>query len=54
VECLAPEHDLSTLRLDTRRDLAEERRLYAWLGYQEVPAFNDNPYADHWFAKTLN
>jgi GNAT superfamily N-acetyltransferase len=54
VECLAREHGLSTLRLDTRRDLAEARRLYARLGYKEVPAFNDNPYADHWFMKTLN
>lgn len=53
LECLAREHDLSTLRLDTRRDLIEARRLYTRLGYQEVPAFNDNPYADQWFTKTL-
>jgi ribosomal protein S18 acetylase RimI-like enzyme len=53
LEYLAREHDLSTLRLDTRRDLVEARRLYARLGYEEVPAFNDSPYADHWFVKTL-
>jgi ribosomal protein S18 acetylase RimI-like enzyme len=53
LECLAREHDLSTLRLDTRRDLTEAHRLYARLGYQEVPAFNDCSYADHWFVKTL-
>lgn len=54
LECLARQHGLSTLRLDTRHDLIEARRLYARMGYQEVPPFNDNPYADHWFAKTLN
>lgn len=53
LECLAREHDLSLLRLDTRHDLVEARRLYARLGYQEVPAFNDSLYADHWFVKTL-
>jgi GNAT superfamily N-acetyltransferase len=53
LECLAREHELSRLRLDTRRDLVEARRLYARLGYKEVAAFNDNPYADHWFVKTL-
>jgi GNAT superfamily N-acetyltransferase len=42
------------LRLDTRHDLTEARRLYTRLGYREVPAFNDDLYAEHWFAKTLN
>jgi GNAT superfamily N-acetyltransferase len=46
-------HGLSALRLDTRHDLVESRRLYAALGYQEVPAFNDGRYAEHWFAKSL-
>lgn len=54
LENLAREHDLGTLRLDTRRDLVEARQLYPRLGYQEVAAFNDNPYADHWFVKTLS
>jgi hypothetical protein len=26
----------------------------AELGYQEVPAFNNGPYADHWFEKSLS
>lgn len=44
---------LTHLRLDTRADLVEARRLYARLGYVEVEAFNDGPYADHWFSKPL-
>ncbi|RCG19403.1 GNAT family N-acetyltransferase [Streptomyces reniochalinae] len=42
-----------TVRLDTRRDLTEARRLYARLGYEEIEPFNDSPYADHWFGKPL-
>ena len=53
LEHLASEHDLSVLRLDTRHDLVEARRLYAALGYEEVPAFNDGGYAEHWLAKPL-
>jgi ribosomal protein S18 acetylase RimI-like enzyme len=44
---------LTSLRLDTRDDLVEARRLYARHGYQEVPPFNKDPYAEHWFAKSL-
>jgi ribosomal protein S18 acetylase RimI-like enzyme len=53
LEHLAREHGLSALRLDTRHDLVEARRLYAALGYEEVPAFNHGRYAEHWFAKSL-
>jgi GNAT superfamily N-acetyltransferase len=45
---------VATLRLDTRRDLTEARRLYARHGYREVPAFSQGRYADHWFEKTLS
>ncbi|MER7011933.1 GNAT family N-acetyltransferase [Saccharopolyspora sp. NPDC000359] len=41
------------IRLDTRDDLVEARGLYAKQGYREVPAFNDEPYAEHWFEKVL-
>lgn len=44
---------LTALRLDTRGDLVEARRLYARHGYEEVAPFNDSPYAEHWFAKSL-
>lgn len=53
LERLARGHGLSVLRLDTRHDLVESRRLYATLGYQEVPAFNDGQYAEHWLAKPV-
>ncbi|OEV00738.1 MULTISPECIES: GNAT family N-acetyltransferase [Streptomyces] len=43
----------ATVRLDTRHDLVEARRLYARLGYEEIAPFNDSPYADHWFGKQL-
>ncbi|MDA3624139.1 GNAT family N-acetyltransferase [Saccharopolyspora oryzae] len=41
------------IRLDTRNDLVEARGLYAKHGYQEIPAFNNGPYAEHWFEKVL-
>jgi hypothetical protein len=33
--------------------LTEAIGLYRAAGYDEVDAFNDEPYAQHWFAKTL-
>ena len=50
LERRARQFGLSMLRLDTRHDLVEARRLYAALGYAELPAFNDGQYAEHWFA----
>ena len=44
---------LVRLQLDTRHDLVEARRLYARHGYHEVPAFNAEPFAEHWLAKDL-
>jgi hypothetical protein len=41
------------MRLDTRRDLLEAQELYRRLGYAEVEPFNQEPYANHWFAKHL-
>ncbi|SES48548.1 Acetyltransferase (GNAT) family protein [Streptomyces sp. yr375] len=40
--------------LDTRTDLVEARALYARLGYTETEPYNDNRYAEHWFAKPLD
>jgi GNAT superfamily N-acetyltransferase len=45
--------DLTTLRLETNRALAEAIRLYRGAGYVEVAPFNADPYADHWFEKRL-
>ena len=40
-------------RLETNRSLVEAVSMYRDAGYQEVPAFNHEPYADHWFEKRL-
>src|SRR5262245_5190763 len=39
--------------LETNRALKEAINLYRSAGYAEVSAFNDEPYADHWFEKAL-
>ncbi|MEN8145384.1 MAG: bifunctional helix-turn-helix transcriptional regulator/GNAT family N-acetyltransferase [Gemmatimonadota bacterium] len=44
---------LELLRLETNKSLVEAQALYRRNGYQEVKAFNDDPYADHWFEKNL-
>ena len=41
------------LHLETNRNLTEAIKLYRRSGYQEVAAFNDEPYAHHWFEKHL-
>jgi ribosomal protein S18 acetylase RimI-like enzyme len=44
---------LHTVRLDTNGSLAEALHLYRTSGYGEIPAYNHNPYAQHWFEKKL-
>jgi len=39
--------------LDTNGTLTEAIALYARAGYQPVERYNDNPYAQAWFAKDL-
>jgi len=41
------------VRLDTNRSLTEAINLYRSAGYREIEAFNDMPYAHHWFEKRL-
>lgn len=53
LERLAREAGVTVLRLETNRNLTEAITLYRSSGYQEVPAFNDEPYAHHWFEKRL-
>jgi DNA-binding MarR family transcriptional regulator/predicted GNAT family N-acyltransferase len=43
----------TTVQLDTNKALTEAQALYRGIGYQEVDAFNENPYAHHWFRKQL-
>ena len=42
-----------TVRLETNRALTEAINMYRKAGYAEVPAFNDEPFAHHWFEKHL-
>ncbi len=42
------------IHLETNRALSEAIALYRGNGYREVPAFNDEPYAHHWFEKLLS
>lgn len=42
-----------TVLLDTNEALAVAQALYRSAGYDEVPRYNDNPNATHWFAKAL-
>jgi DNA-binding MarR family transcriptional regulator/GNAT superfamily N-acetyltransferase len=39
--------------IETNGVLGEAMALYRSAGYVEVPAFNDEPFADHWFEKRL-
>ena len=41
------------VRLETNNALTEAIGLYRSAGYREVDAFNDEPYAHHWFEKQL-
>ena len=43
----------SAVRLETNRSLIEAQQLYRSSGYVEVPPFNDERYAHHWFEKLL-
>jgi DNA-binding MarR family transcriptional regulator/GNAT superfamily N-acetyltransferase len=54
VEARAAARGVHTLRLETNRALTEAIGLYRAAGYREVDAFNDEPYADHWFERTLD
>jgi GNAT superfamily N-acetyltransferase len=51
IETAARNLGAQAVRLDTRGDLVEARRLYARHGYVEIPAYNHGRYAEHWFEK---
>jgi ribosomal protein S18 acetylase RimI-like enzyme len=53
LETHARAYQVTTLRLDTRRDLVEARRLYTRHGYTEVRPFSHGPYSDHWYEKAI-
>ena len=54
LEAQARRHRVKVLRLETNGALHEAIQLYRAGGYHEVPRFNDEPYAHHWFEKTLD
>jgi DNA-binding MarR family transcriptional regulator/GNAT superfamily N-acetyltransferase len=53
LESRAAAAGVAAVRLETNGALTEAIALYRSAGYREVPAFNDEPYAHHWFAKEL-
>jgi DNA-binding MarR family transcriptional regulator/predicted GNAT family N-acyltransferase len=53
LEAQARELGLTTVRLETNKALSEAIALYRSAGFREVPPFNDDPYAHHWFEKRL-
>src|SRR3954447_16126963 len=53
LEARAVRNGASTARLETNDVLVEALGMYRSAGYEEVPAFNDEPFGDHWFEKRL-
>jgi DNA-binding MarR family transcriptional regulator/GNAT superfamily N-acetyltransferase len=54
LEARASDHGVRAVRLETNGNLTEAIAMYRDAGYVEVPAFNDEPFAHHWFEKTLS
>jgi DNA-binding MarR family transcriptional regulator/GNAT superfamily N-acetyltransferase len=54
LEGLARERGSREVRLETGDVLTEAIALYRSAGYVEVASFNDEPFADRWFAKKLH
>jgi DNA-binding MarR family transcriptional regulator len=53
LEQLARQSGARVARLETNQALTEAIALYRSVGYAEVPAFNDEPFAHLWFSKPL-
>jgi DNA-binding MarR family transcriptional regulator/N-acetylglutamate synthase-like GNAT family acetyltransferase len=53
VEDAARDLSIKVLRLDTNSALVEALRLYRRRGWREIERFNDDPYPDVFFEKTL-
>jgi len=51
LEACAVAGGADSVRLETSAVLTEALALYRSAGWVEVPAFNDEPFADHWFEK---
>lgn len=53
LERYAAERGATAVRLDTNRNLTEAIALYRSAGYREIPPYNTERYAHHWFEKPL-
>ncbi|MFJ6121279.1 DNA-binding MarR family transcriptional regulator [Streptomyces sp. 3212.3] len=53
LERQAVEHGLGLVRLDTHAVLTEAQAMYRACGYTQIPRYDDNVYAAHWFEKRL-
>lgn len=53
LETLAARLGHTRVVLDTNGSLREAIAMYERAGYTEIERYNDNPYAEHWFAKDL-
>jgi GNAT superfamily N-acetyltransferase len=53
LEALAREHGARVAHIETSAHLPEAIALYESAGWVEVEAFNEEPFADHWFEKKL-
>jgi GNAT superfamily N-acetyltransferase len=53
LEACAREGGAEVARIETSAALIEALSLYRSTGWREVPPFNDEPFADHWFEKQL-
>jgi GNAT superfamily N-acetyltransferase len=53
LEVAAKAYGADKVRLETNAALVEAIALYRSSGYVEVEPFNDEPYAHHWFVKSL-
>jgi DNA-binding MarR family transcriptional regulator/GNAT superfamily N-acetyltransferase len=53
LETQARELGMTTVRLETNQTLQEAIALYRSAGFREVARFSSDPYAHHWFEKSL-
>lgn len=53
LEDIARTRGLGRLLLDTNRALVAAQAMYRKRGYREIPPYNDNPYAHHWYEKRV-
>ena len=53
LEACAREHGARAAHIETSAVSGEALALYRATGWIEVPRFNDEPFADHWFEKSL-